>query len=446
MSKDRAGTGRRMIFRFSSSGLGRPAGIILFSSSLLSLTIGFVRGELAALLWGGSLAGLYLICGISVLITALININSVKRIDPRESLVFHGRTGEIGISVSGDFSFSGTIPRLPGIIVEYREIYCFRNRFFQLSKSLGYSNRSVSLSGLPENRGRYTGKASLLIRDFPGFFETEIPLGGEGQFSVFPERKKPESGNHFPSMGGMISPEVRTRRENSDFYEVRKFYPGDDPRRLHWKLYAHSGELFLRKGEPEPPPSGLYQIVLDLSIGSPLLSSRLPFFAGHIKTMRLYILEQLVSGYTGLLEHLLATGGTLVLFIPGQSGTFTFSPGEEKKLLAFLSGLWEPEVCQPFPPGIRKNDGVFFCTNPFSLLFDEYHSRLVRLEGRRRVSILCPSPPPGMSDSESLPTLFHYLLFSKSGRINPISRKMEEEWFSGIRKLIKKSGEDLNVF
>ncbi len=247
-------------------------------------------------------------------------------------------------------------------------------------------------------------------------------------------------------MGGMISPEIRTRRESSEFYEVRKFYPGDDPRRLHWKLYAHSGELFLRKGEPEPPPSGLYQIVLDLSIGSSRLSSHLPFYGGRIKATRLYILEQLVSGYAGLLEHLLATGGTLVLFVPGQPSVLTFSPGEEKRLLTFLSGLWEPEAGQPLPPGFRKNDGVFFCTNPFSLLFEEYHSRLVRMEGRRRVSVLCPTHPSDVSDPESCRSIIHFLIFSKSGRRNSMSRKIEVEWFSGIKKLTMESGGGLNVF
>ena len=30
--------------------------------------------------------------------------------------------------------------------------------------------------------------------------------------------------------------------------------PGDDPRRINWKLYGHGGELFIREGEREPPP------------------------------------------------------------------------------------------------------------------------------------------------------------------------------------------------
>jgi hypothetical protein len=39
--------------------------------------------------------------------------------------------------------------------------------------------------------------------------------------------------------------------------------PGDDPRRINWKLYSHGGGLFVREGEYEPPPQSNIVILVD---------------------------------------------------------------------------------------------------------------------------------------------------------------------------------------
>jgi hypothetical protein len=48
--------------------------------------------------------------------------------------------------------------------------------------------------------------------------------------------------------------------------------PGDDPRRINWKLYGHSGGLFVRDGEREPPPQSNIIIFIDTEY-DPLLYS-----------------------------------------------------------------------------------------------------------------------------------------------------------------------------
>jgi hypothetical protein len=50
--------------------------------------------------------------------------------------------------------------------------------------------------------------------------------------------------------------------------------PGDDPRRINWKLYGHapSSELFVREGEPEPPPHSHLAILVD-TLADPALYS-----------------------------------------------------------------------------------------------------------------------------------------------------------------------------
>ncbi|MDR1909530.1 MAG: DUF58 domain-containing protein, partial [Spirochaetaceae bacterium] len=57
------------------------------------------------------------------------------------------------------------------------------------------------------------------------------------------------------------SGEERVRRDS--FTGHRPYAPGDDPRRINWKLYGHLGDLFVREGEPEPPPLSRLTILID---------------------------------------------------------------------------------------------------------------------------------------------------------------------------------------
>ena len=56
---------------------------------------------------------------------------------------------------------------------------------------------------------------------------------------------------------------VPRKRRSDELLETRRYVPGDDVRRLNWKLLAHAGELFLRLGEETPPPRARLLAVLD---------------------------------------------------------------------------------------------------------------------------------------------------------------------------------------
>ena len=60
----------------------------------------------------------------------------------------------------------------------------------------------------------------------------------------------------------------RTGRRAGDPFDVRSYVPGDDLRRLHWPLFAHAGDLYVRTAEPSPPPSGHQFLVLDTEAAS----------------------------------------------------------------------------------------------------------------------------------------------------------------------------------
>ena len=45
----------------------------------------------------------------------------------------------------------------------------------------------------------------------------------------------------------------RQQGEGLEFSQYRGYHPGDEPRRVDWKLYARSGKLFVRQSEREAP-------------------------------------------------------------------------------------------------------------------------------------------------------------------------------------------------
>ncbi len=93
---------------------------------------------------------------------------------------------------------------------------------------------------------------------------TMSPREGE-LLRVFPPRGAAIPVRCCVASTGESRPTGYTVSRNTEFIESRPYVPGDDPRRIHWTHYAHTGELFVRQGEEVPPPAGTCRIVLDAS-------------------------------------------------------------------------------------------------------------------------------------------------------------------------------------
>jgi hypothetical protein len=119
-----------------------------------------------------------------------------------------------------------------------------------------------------------------VIFDAPGFFslsfsifQNDNPQNEAPRLLALP-RPAEEAISLFPRSGGT---EVRNEphyRKSNEVINHRPYVPGDDPRRINWKLYSHvaSGELFVREGESEPPPCSRLLIMIDTEADSSLYS------------------------------------------------------------------------------------------------------------------------------------------------------------------------------
>jgi uncharacterized protein (DUF58 family) len=161
----------------------------------------------------------------------------------------------------------------------------------------------------------------------------------------------------------------RTGRRAGDPFDVRRYVPGDDLRRLHWPLYAHAGNLFVRTSEPTPPPTGHQFVVLDTEAASEEdLDGRL----GRLATWLLLLGAQ-------------GTGWTVA--VPATDEFLDPSTPWEKRLAALSP---EPLPDGPVPPSWPAT--VVLVTGPTSSGAARLASRLEAAR-RRFQPVFIPAPP-----------------------------------------------------
>ncbi|MFQ3547529.1 MAG: DUF58 domain-containing protein [Termitinemataceae bacterium] len=125
------------------------------------------------------------------------------------------------------------------------------------------------------SRGVYYGDHDcLLLSDALGFYHLCIPLQSrEGERLYI--RPLPAAFFQPPSIhgGGDTRRTEHRYRRTEDLTDNRPYVPGDDPRRINWKLYSHAGSLFIRQGELEPPPNTELIFIIDTSIDHRVFSA-----------------------------------------------------------------------------------------------------------------------------------------------------------------------------
>jgi hypothetical protein len=116
-----------------------------------------------------------------------------------------------------------------------------------------------------EKRGAYFGQYDyLLVCDIFGFFRMQVKIKSrQGErFHVYPPVNR-ETPINAKNPGGGERTVKNARVSSDDLIEQRQYIPGDDPRRINWKLYGHSEELFVREGEKWGEPLSEIIIVID---------------------------------------------------------------------------------------------------------------------------------------------------------------------------------------
>jgi len=242
-----------------------PRGIFIAAVALAALDTGILRADLAALFWGSTfvLVSAYGAAGCLLVRRRLARRRTAGPgfLDVTLPAVVPGPGSEAEALVVAD------LPRafLPGIGVRVVLEPAWHDRVLgPIGAALGPGENRLRLRFTAARRGAYAlRQATLETVDVLGLARARMPVPLDERLTVPPAVAPRRSDAREPDEGGSSLEHARRRRRSDELLETRRYVPGDDPRRLNWKLLAHAGELFLRLGEEAPPPRARLLAVLD---------------------------------------------------------------------------------------------------------------------------------------------------------------------------------------
>ena len=119
------------------------------------------------------------------------------------------------------------------------------------------SKNYLAIKVVFDRHGRFVLKNfNFIFRDIFGLTKYVLKLNFESVLTIYPYFSKAEKIPFFLDKGGEEIIQSVVKVNSTDFFENRKYYPGDDTRRINWKIFAHSGELHIREVEKIPPKIG----------------------------------------------------------------------------------------------------------------------------------------------------------------------------------------------
>ena len=231
-------------------------GAVYTAMGALLLISGLLRGELLSAVCGGLLMLYAGFAATAVAVSALCWKSEEPDLAPEGS----GFTVTPARSKTAQSESAKTFPHcIPGTAAFYTiEFSLSPEPTVETAARLSIPLQGMRTEYHPENltRGRYFYKRQYLnIRDFAGFFAaayTQPPCLSVPYIVVQPALSPQKT--VFPDLRSRTVNDLPSQERTHELYESRPYFPGDDPRKIHWKLYAHTNTLSIKLGAFEPPP------------------------------------------------------------------------------------------------------------------------------------------------------------------------------------------------
>ncbi len=329
-------------------------GVFFVFISLIILLIGIVNSDLAALFWSSSILTILTLTFIANHIAVFVIKSKLQYFNLKVPVAPLFPEEDITIQLETE------LPKIfiPGIIVIFSISFNWEKRKpLIFSQILRTGKNTSSLTSRVGKRGYYSsGGFNLFISDYFGFFKSAINLLIDEKISVFP--KQINVYEKLNSFKGIDSIEYLKKLEITDeFYEVRKYYPGDDPKKLNWKVFAHTNELFIRKEEETPPPKSNILFIIDL-YKTKLIDEE---YADEY-------LDRLIELANSIILLFLKDNLSAMVYIPGYGNIHTINSPNE--LLILLSKVyWQNKITQYYLPSVNdKFNTILFSTTGSHML------------------------------------------------------------------------------
>lgn len=395
-------------------------GALFLIGSLLMIIEGILRKDLAGLYWGGSflLFLLYTVAGNH------LERNRLSRNMTSESLnlklptrgVFPGDTVEAVLKTRLGSS------SLPGFAIALETQLRWKNRSpIFINRELKSGDVDEEIAVRVRERGRFACRViSLCVHDYLGFTRSALSVDMVESISVYPYPIPAEELSYYFEGGSQVEYSVKQTKQD-ELLEVRKYFPGDDARKLNWKIFAHTGELFIREGEQAPPPASNLLFVLDTA-SSPELPPSLsePYLDG--------LVELACSSMLLFLQH----NASLLLSTNRLSKTVSLVREQEQRLLDQMASIWwaDEGALPPLPEEKNLHLVVFSTPGSSSLLAILKSARekgwgITLIFRKVNQSALAQSQRNHKSLRQGLLPALKFLLFhSGSGRLSREARQL----------------------
>jgi uncharacterized protein (DUF58 family) len=313
----------RSLFPFSARGV-----VILVLAACL-LGMGIARADLAGLFWGSS----FLLFILYSLLAGHLFLLSVRRRRTADSIRFHLPTGGLLPGEENEAVIAARLPRSfpPGFSVQLSLPLSWHGRRIdgiQLRMPHGPSQTPVHFRA--SHRGVFEGAGAVLeAHDVLGLTAHRLHVPRRDRVTVYPALRPVRELLGLVEQTDEAAADSRRRRRSEELLEARKYYPGDDVRRLNWKVFAHMDELFLRIGEEVPPPESRILFVLDTT-SNPVVP----------RAAAADYIDALTQTCASIMTHLVSRGLEVTFSRPGQRECRSFGEGSRAALLAALADAW----------------------------------------------------------------------------------------------------------
>jgi len=257
--------------------LPRTMGIFILLIAALSFAAGAIRREMVLTLTGTVFFSVWSYCLVMTLLLALIHRRRARGISIRLSpeKITAGEWTQVIYSHNNDISFNRNIFQLPLILVRCRLLLSTKD-----GRRITYDFKPEQKTGVErqetfqaKKRGAYfSAYDELSVFDTLGFFRFAFRIfteegarerGREEVRLLVSPHAAPEAVPVMAKGGDSDRRDAPAIERTDDLIDHRPYVPGDDPRRINWKLYSHGDELFIRQGEREPPPHSNITILID---------------------------------------------------------------------------------------------------------------------------------------------------------------------------------------
>jgi hypothetical protein len=243
-------------------------GFFVMLITVLAFIAGQARKELALSLLGTIFLTVLVYTFLIVLILSLVHKKKALTFsaDVITKLVTVG--GKAEAHVTGDAA-KHRFFRFPGCLIRYEFAFATKDQR-QIHHIFDPNIKTRQTFFQVKERGAYFGDFDIFsISDALGLFRLAFHLPRDRSPRLLAAPRTAEELISLPIRSGGTEQRIEPHyRKTEDLTDHRPYVPGDDPRRINWKLYGHgpSGELFVREGESEPPPHARLILLVDTQV------------------------------------------------------------------------------------------------------------------------------------------------------------------------------------